>query len=258
MSLIEETLFGKKDKVATAIGRLRLLEPPGGYYAAFSGGKDSVVLEDLLQRAGVKFDLHYSITTVDPPELVHFIREHYPRIETHRPRETMWQLIVRKRMPPTRVVRYCCEVLKEGGGVGRVVVTGIRWEESYNRSKRKMVETCCRYGKRGMVNPIIDWTADDVWEYIHGSGLPYCSLYDEGFKRLGCVGCPCSGKEGMVKEFARWPKIKAAYLRAFAECLRKRRKDGLKTEWTDPEQMMDWWINGSKRGADPDQTTMFG
>lgn len=119
--LKEMTLYGEVDKVKVAINRLKLHEPPEGYYVAFSGGKDSCVVLDLCKRAGVKYDVHYSVTTVDPPELIYFIRRYYPDAWENRtrPEISMWELIPRKRMPPTQRVRYCCQYFKEnGGGVG--------------------------------------------------------------------------------------------------------------------------------------------
>ncbi len=103
----------RDDMVDTAIARIREFCPPEGYYVAFSGGKDSIVVKDLVLRAGVKHELHFNLTTVDPPELFRYIRTHHPDVIWHRPEKTMWQLIVERRMPPTRKVRYCCEELKE-------------------------------------------------------------------------------------------------------------------------------------------------
>ena len=129
------------DMVQTAIKRLRTFEPPEGYYLAFSGGKDSVVIKELADMAGVKYDAHYTLTSVDPPELVQFIKS-FPDVQIDKPRDkdgkqiTMWNLIPKKKMPPTRVVRYCCASLKETQGQGRFVITGVRKAESAKRSKR--------------------------------------------------------------------------------------------------------------------------
>lgn len=261
------------NKVELAIRRLKAFEPPDGYYVAFSGGKDSQCVYHLCKMAGVKFDAHYARTSVDPPELIYFLREHYPDVEEiclhyddGKPEHyypdgrskpmTMWSLIADHTIPPTRKVRYCCASLKEPGGAGRVVVTGVRWAESANRAKthgavniqkkpkatvrkaiemganftlnkhnevimnddndanRKMVESCYRTQKT-MVNPIVDWTDDDVWEFLNSNHIPHCSLYDEGFTRLGCIGCPLAGAKNMERDFERWPKYKENYIRAF-------------------------------------------
>lgn len=196
----------------------------------------------------------------EPPELVRFIKTNYPDVQFERQHDkngkpiTMWSLIAEHTLPPTRKVRYCCSALKETGGQGRVVVTGVRWAESANRKNthdvvdirgkkakkkadamgveykqnkhgdvilnddnddsRRMVEQCYRTHKT-MVNPIVDWTDEDVWDFLNSNGIPHCSLYDEGFTRLGCIGCPLSGSKNMIRDFERWPKYKELYIRAF-------------------------------------------
>lgn len=243
----------------------------GGYYLAFSGGKDSVVIKALADMAGVKYDAHYNVTSVDPPELVQFIREYHKDVIFEYPRDkegnriTMWNLIPKKKMPPTRIVRYCCDMLKEGGGKGRFVVTGVRWAESARRKNSRaglevnfnkegcesldpdnpdnaqMARSCPTKGKH-ILNPIIDWANEDVWEFIHRNQLPYCKLYDEGYKRLGCIGCPMNSKG--AEELERYPAFKRAYMKAFEKMLQVMGENGVETtRWKTPEDVMVWWLS---------------
>ena len=141
------------DKVELSIQRLKAFEPEEGYYVAFSGGKDSQCIYHLCKMAGVKFDAHYNVTSVDPPELVRFIKKNYPDVKFEHPRDrdgkivTMWNLIPKKAIPPTRLVRYCCEELKESNGAGRFTVTGVRAAESRNRKRNQGVITVPKAGK---------------------------------------------------------------------------------------------------------------
>ena len=193
----------------------------------------------------------------------------------------MWNLIPRKLMPPTRVVRYCCEALKESGGDGRLVVTGVRWAESSNRKanqgavtvmgksaanqidspdflptkrggviltndneeSRRVVEQCYKRHET-TVNPIIEWEDRDVWDFIQSEGIPYCGLYDEGYTRLGCIACPMAGTRDRSDEFRRWPKYKDAYMRAFQKMLDRRRELGRETaKWNNATDVFNWWMN---------------
>lgn len=261
--LEERTFWGDTNKIQTAIDRLREFCPtdplawkPNGYYFAFSGGKDSVAVHHLAILADVRFDAHFSVTTVDPPEILKFIRFCYPHVKWHRPDRSMWQLIIEKKIPPTRRIRYCCEALKETGGIGRVVLTGLRWEESIARKKRRLVETCTKHPSKTFVNPILDWTTEDVWEFIFRYRLPYSALYLEGFDRIGCVGCPMAGRKKRLFEFRRFPKFYKAYLRTFEKMLAARQAAGLDSHgWSNAEDVMRWWL--SDRKEDPRQLQMF-
>lgn len=266
------------EKVKKSIERLKTFEPDEGYYLAFSGGKDSVVCKALLTMSGCKFDSTYRITTVDPPELVRFIKNQHPDVtmesakysDSYKNKKlagkpiTMWNLIPEKMMPPTRIARYCCEKLKESGGDGRITVTGVRWAESVNRkynqgivtvmspdnstketlvnsgvfketkkagviltndndNGRRLIETCFRRHKT-TVNPIIDWTDREVWDFIHAEAVPYCELYDQGNSRLGCVGCPMASTRERERQFGIWPKYKWHYIKAFERMLERRKQ----------------------------------
>ena len=279
-----------RTKLEVAIQRLRSFEPPEGYFVAFSGGKDSQCVYHLCKMAGVKFEPHYNVTSVDPPELIKFIKSNYPDVIFNVPHDadgkriSMWSLIEEKLMPPTRIARYCCQALKEQNGKGSIVVTGVRWAESARRAKshgtvtiigkpkdtqknalrlnvnaketksggillnldnaaeRRLVEQCYRTRKT-LVNPIVDWGETDVWQFLNEIvKVTHCCLYDEGFSRLGCIGCPMQGGEKMKKNFARWPKHKALYLKAFERMLAARRAKGLETKWKNAEEVFTWWV----------------
>ena len=218
-----------------------MYEPEEGYYFGNSGGKDSVVVRDLLIKSNVKFDAHHNLTTVGPPEQIYFIKNNHPETKIDKPTKTMWQLIVENGTPPTRLMRYCCRVLKERGGENRFKVLGIRANESNSRQKnRRELEICAMENTR-TINPIYTWTENDVWEYIIKNKLKYCKLYNEGYKRLGCVGCPYKGKR-RIKEFARYPIYYRNYLKAFGRMLKKRKAKGLETSWNNPKEVMEWWL----------------
>lgn len=124
------------DKEHKAVERLRLAaEMSETYYAkpliiTTSGGKDSDACLALERAAGIRYEVQHNHTTADAPETVYHVRETFRRLEnegikctvnlpTYKgQRVTMWSLIPQKLMPPTRVVRYCCSVLKEQGRQG--------------------------------------------------------------------------------------------------------------------------------------------
>jgi phosphoadenosine phosphosulfate reductase len=239
-------LWGNVDPhVQHSIELLKEHEPPEGYYLAFSGGKDSIVCYDLCQKARVKFDAHY-MRAMEPPELVYFIRKHYPDVQRHLPKRSMWQLIRAHGIPPLRTIRYCCSELKEIGGKGRVVVTGIRKAESSTRNKRKEVATV---NKKVMVSPILNWTTEQVWTYIHKNELAYPSLYDEGWRRIGCILCPCSPTWQKKEEIMRWPKIADAYKRACVRAFDRK----IAPTWHSGGAMFKWWISGKDFSKDVGQ-----
>lgn len=242
-----------------------------------SGGKDSSVITELAIRAGIPVEFMHNHTTADAPETVYFVRQEFKRLEdlgykctlnmpTYKgKRVSMWSLIPQKLMPPTRKVRYCCDVLKEGGGAGRFIATGVRWAESSSRSKgrgiyekngdknhrvllmddnddrRRLFENCRIKSKR-TVNPIIDWEDNELWDFIEDAKKPLNSLYKEGFCRIGCPGCPKADRKDRELEFVRWPAFKNMYMIAFRNMIAFRKKEQKPTAWAKPEEVFDFWM----------------
>jgi len=238
-------------KESEAIEALRYYEPDVGYHLAFSGGKDSVVIKELAKKAEVKHRSYMALTTIDPPELIKFIKKEYPDILFLRPEYSMFKLISQiKHSLPTRGGRYCCEYLKEYAGAGEFVMTGIRWEESNARESRTRFEIDRRPGMRGKMylHPIIDWLEWEVWEYIDHYKIPYPKFhYDLGHTRLGCIGCPLAQKHIRRAELDKYPRFKNMYLKAIRIAMSSKKKNGdsyaIGKHFTDEHDAMEWWLS---------------
>lgn len=270
------------DKEKKAIERLKLASNMSLQYyekpliVTTSGGKDSDVCIRLALNAGIPFEVQHDLTTADAPETVYHVRNTFKRLEnkgikcsfnypTYKgKRATMWNLIPQKLFPPTRIMRYCCSVLKEQSGKDRMITTGVRWDESVRRKNtratyelfankienkillndnddtRRLFENCQLKAKR-IVNPVIDWTNRDIWNYIHSENIPMNPLYSCGFDRVGCIGCPMAGKKRNL-EFAKYPKYKENYIKAFDRMLEERKIRGKKTKWKTGQEVFDRWI----------------
>ena len=248
-------LLQKAESLALAYGRGNF-----GYYLAFSAGKDSQALYHIAELAGVKFDAHMNLTSVDPPEVIRFVKQSYPEVDLIKPKKSIYQHAIEKQILPTMRVRWCCAEYKENAGAGRVTLIGIRHQESSRRAKRNEVEISnrkfsgtlegldeyrqelkakrarrkskkdgvnitnadqeqtlgCISGKESiLISPIIHWTEQDVWEFLNKvMEVPHCPLYDEGWHRIGCIGCPMSSAKQKQTENIRYPHVKRNWIKA--------------------------------------------
>ena len=109
-----------------------------------------------------------------------------------------------------------------------------------NDKRRRMNELCMQQNKM-VVNPIIDWTHRDVWEYINSEKIETCELYQCGYDRVGCIGCPMAGKK-REREFEDFPQYKKLYIHAFERMLKERERRGKENTWKTGEDVFAWWI----------------
>ncbi len=252
------------EKIEIGIEFLRTWEPTAlsmsdrGFFLAYSGGKDSNAILELAKMAGVKYQPVYNVTTIDPPELVRYIKREHPEVVFNRPEKALLTMLAENKSygPPTRIARWCCKEYKEEGGTGMAKIIGVRALESVRR--RGLWKTVQNNRKMGKIFcPILYWTDDDVWSFHKMRGLSYCELYDQGFTRLGCVGCPLQGPKGQARDFARWPKYEKLWKRAFERFWNKwHGVPTLKGErpWFENfgswQELWKWWISGKRKSED--------
>lgn len=248
-------LLHKAERLAMAYDR------ENGYFLAFSGGKDSQCLYHIAKMAGVKFQAHMNLTSVDPPEVIRFVRSQYPDVMLVKPKDSIYNIAVKRKILPTMRVRWCCAEYKETAGAGKVTLIGIRHAESSRRAKRNEVEINsrkfsgdlvgldkyrkekaakasrrkksvedeavtivnakgertlgCINGKESLlISPIIEWTEEEVWTFLNTLGIAHCELYDQGFRRIGCILCPMSRPRQKYREIERWPHVKRNWIKA--------------------------------------------
>lgn len=253
----------------------------------YSGGKDSDVCLELAKHSGINFEVQHNHTTADAPETVYHVRKKFSDLSDrgieckinypiYKGKSiTMWSLIPLKLMPPTRIMRYCCEVLKEQGGKDRFITTGVRWSESVNRKnnrgiyeagrniilnndnddKRTLFESCSVKSKR-VCNPIIDWSDKDVWMFLKEYKADTNPLYKCGFNRVGCIGCPLAGRH-RYKEFEIYPKYKLNYILSFDRMIENRKKNNKMNSFNfkTGEDVFHWWMED---GVLPNQISIEG
>lgn len=253
-------------KVMQKAERLALSMNDDGFWLAFSGGKDSQVLYHLALMAGVKFKAHMNLTSVDPPEFIRFVRKNYPEVKMIKPKMSIYNMAVQKGILPTRLLRWCCAEYKETSGAGYTTLIGVRKAESVRRSKREIVESinanpkkrkqwnfdqfseheeslvqCMGNGKEKIVvSPILYWTDDDVWTFLNANNIEHSSLYDNGYRRIGCICCPMSSFKQKVREIKDYPHVKKNWIKVCAKVKEK----GLESYGLSPDDMFDWWISG--------------
>jgi phosphoadenosine phosphosulfate reductase len=214
--------------------------------------------------ANVKFKAYMNFTSVDPGEVVRFVKRQYPDVVRVPPRISIYDMAKKKGILPSAKVRWCCAEYKEIGGVGKVTLVGVRREESIRRSKRneitssnfKISETfdqfskheeemvaCVRGRDKIIISPILHWTERNVWEFLNEVvKVPHCELYDQGHTRIGCILCPMASYKNKLKDIERWSYVKKKWMETIDWLI--------KNKWTNTtykslsaQERFDMWIS---------------
>ena len=198
---------------------------------AYSGGKDSDVILELTKMSGVPYRAIYKNTTIDPAGTIKHAQD--MGAEIIRPKHSFLELLSMNGYP-NMFYRHCCSQLKEYKVLDYAIV-GIRRSESIKRSKRyKEPEQCRVYSKTQKVRqymPILEWSDDDVREFIEERGIKCAPVYydENGLfhteRRLGCVGCPLSSPKKRIDQFKEHPNMVKLYVRGGGYYLDKHPED---------------------------------
>lgn len=271
-------------KLIQEFENVSLARNPLGYVVGYSGGKDSEVLVDLFIKSGVKFVVIHNHTGLDAPETVYFIRKKFKQwreqgidCRIYYPQKTFWKLCKEKKMLPTRIQRFCCAELKERNDIPELKFAthsfGVCKTESVKRaSHRDSIETrntetfgtkshqmfhfdkaeevkqtsACYTNKYFIVNPMAYWTEAEVWDYIYENKIEYNPLYDKGFSRVGCIGCPMAGKHRR-EEFVKYPKYRKLYKKLADEIEKTMINDNWKINSKGKySSYFEWWLEDNE------------
>ena len=284
--------LAEKERIAISNLRAFEPQDGKGYYLCYSGGKDSDVIRILAELANVKHDIVHNLTTVDAPETVYYVRSIPGVIIERPPKSMWRLIAENTIPPTRIARYCCAKLKERGGfgrlkitGVRHaesarranntdlIKITGKpkrtqKLAEELgadfsvtrqgglvmnmdNAAARRLTEQCYRT-RATMLNPIVEWTDDDVWEFLRHYGCQSNPLYKCGERRIGCIGCPMQGGKGMKSDFSKYPKYRALYVKAFDKMLANRKITNGKTDWKTGEDVMRWWVGDDKREISPE------
>lgn len=258
--MLEKKIAESLDLLSKAEGTALRMNPEEGFFLGFSGGKDSQAVYHLCKLAGVAFQAYYSVTGIDTPETIRFIRENYPDVKFIHHKKNFFQLVEEKGLP-TIQRRYCCERLKEHFGAGQCVLTGVRAEESKKRSSYAAIEIfsrrkehqnqprkrdedwltleehqCIKGQDKIMIRPILNWKTEDVFQFLIFVGAKVNPAYAK-HRRVGCMFCPFAPKY----EIEYFEKVYPGYRRRLLLAIERWRQKNGYCGLDSAEEILRWW-----------------
>lgn len=184
------------EKLNKAIDVLKKYEPAEGYALSFSGGRDSCVVKDILKRNSIKFKAYYAETTLEPEVFIKYLTTYHADVEWVRAEKTWHDLILEEGRIPTVRNRFCCKKglwkrTQEINRKSKCMVTGSRYyvfERSKLRREYKLIDK--RSEDNYIINPLYNWSADEVKEYVKEYAIPLMPTYEAYGSSYNCACCP--------------------------------------------------------------------
>ena len=202
------------------------------FHVAFSGGKDSCVLLDLVKKALPKgsFVVVFGDTGMEFPDTYEVIKKTKQQCvedeipfyiaKSHLNPKESWELFG----PPSRVLRWCCSVhkstpqtLKLREIIGKFNYTGlafvgVRAQESANRTEYAYFNDGKKIKGQFSHNAILEWTSAEVWLYLYANNITLNEAYKKGSARVGCICCPMGGGKSRYVEYKNYTDNVSDYL----------------------------------------------
>lgn len=280
----EQSMLNKSLRLIQDFEEGALFRNSLGYVVGYSGGKDSEVLVHLFKRAGVRFCVVHNHTTLDMPETVYYIQRKFYEWELqgipckiYYPTINFWSLCLKKKMLPSRQVRFCCAELKERNDIPELRFAlrsfGVRKAESVKRAlHRYNIETrnkadysdiqrfhfdnteevkqtgACYTNSYFYVNPLAYWSDEYLWDYIESERIEVKPLYNMSFKRVGCICCPMASSCERKRELALYPRYQKRFIRLADDIMQLRIAQGLPNKYAfkNGQEYFYMWLNNEK------------
>jgi phosphoadenosine phosphosulfate reductase len=148
---------------------------------------------DLMERVRGRYQVEIEVFFPDPAQVEAMVRGHGPNLFYKSVEARLWCCHVRK-----------VEPLRRAHSGLEAWITGLRRDQSTSRAMITKIELDAEHGGLMKLNPLCDWTSEQVWDYIDAYDVPTHRLYQQGYTSIGCAPCTRATQPGDDARAGRW------------------------------------------------------